>query len=1335
MNTTNCKQNSTPLKDFQKDTVEKVCDRLSKEHIFLVADEVGLGKTIIAQNVINNFSKKEEYKGDIGKGVKGKPFYVIYICSNQIIARQNLAKLDLDGTWLESKKDMRLSLQTEHIFKNKKAHKHENDGKTYLTALTPYTSFKLKSSDGLKEERVYISAMLETLREQHPKEFKFLPNLDFMIGSIRDSYEKGRIKRTKEQKWAEYLETKKNEIKSFRQKDLNKLYDLIDKYYKDVKKTDVLFKNLPKSNSEKIRQLRMLFSYISINFLQADLIILDEFQKFKDLLDKSQKDIENPDKGFEDEEALLAHTFFHKKNIDILLLSATPYTMYSTKQELLEGGVSHKKEFDSVIKFIFEDREHPEKCDSYLEFKKTWDSYSEALRNLNPDNIEDLKNKARFVESIMMKRIARTERNIVINNSDLITMTKHEELQTTKGDFLPYYQLSTIVKKLKVPSYVPIDFVKSCPYLMSFMNDYVLKNNILKAASNQKDLFKKQEQESLWVDPEKIKSYKENISLNNIECEHAKFNKLREIVFGNSEIRENIKIEQLLWIPPTFPYYQMSGAYEYCATGQYKENPISKYLIFSAWEMVPRMISTLISYDCERFAHTKETYQEERDYQPKVFTLTKTAKAHTYYLYLFLYPSKILTELYDPLSPDFYNKPIKVIFKSIKDKIENLLNQEIIFNGKRIRLAEYKGEKGKSIYYSIIPMFWDSLKNKKYNKSDSMYSYYQNWKTMINNKLKDTPIATHIDDFIIEDCINKLISREYSLPSDISSILANAVIASPAVCINRQIYNYEYSDKISYLALRFCNLFNASESVAAVKSVYGIADTEEIEDVEQSDLEKNNASKTKKLAGWKYFLQYCADGCFQGMFDEYFDLISSGKNSIREVLDEMIASISSVKTPYDVETQESFNNKMKGNKGERSPLKINSHFAVCFKESSSDTEKMINRKELVRNTFNSPMRPFVLATTSIGQEGLDFHNYCRKIIHWNLPLNAIDIEQREGRINRFKCLAVRQSIVRDDVFNNKYELSKDIKELWKSIYERAIKYKEKNYKKTSDIYPFWCLGSEQRVKIERILLEYPASNDITNYNKLVEVLANYRMTLGQPNQEELIKFLAAKNLSEEDKKKICINLSPFSHSDGKKKNFKSDRENDQQNLKKLNHSIEDKKTKDESKYANEEIMFYCTGDGDHRNYDDYLKYSFISAGQKKVDSNFLYSKELRKLRKGMYFFAYHYRERDKNGIEIGGYVGFGKIIEDPIPIDNYLIQGKKLYELPLKQPGIKQNHENEAGEWIAKVKWIKTVPRENGFFYSGIFSGARHTVCKIDKEKYKETLDYLFEKFQLYNVL
>jgi hypothetical protein len=49
-----------------------------------------------------------------------------------------------------------------------------------------------------------------------------------------------------------------------------------------------------------------------------------------------------------------------------------------------------------------------------------------------------------------------------------------------------------------------------------------------------------------------------------------------------------------------------------------------------------------------------------------------------------------------------------------------------------------------------------------------------------------------------------------------------------------------------------------------------------------------------------------------------------------------------------------------------------------------DEEGAVARLGGVRDAFNSPFRPFVLATTSIGQEGLDFHPYCYRVYDWNL---------------------------------------------------------------------------------------------------------------------------------------------------------------------------------------------------------------------------------------------------------------------------------------------------------------------------------------------------------------
>ncbi|MBR1671070.1 MAG: hypothetical protein IJ695_10280 [Butyrivibrio sp.] len=62
----------------------------------------------------------------------------------------------------------------------------------------------------------------------------------------------------------------------------------------------------------------------------------------------------------------------------------------------------------------------------------------------------------------------------------------------------------------------------------------------------------------------------------------------------------------------------------------------------------------------------------------------------------------------------------------------------------------------------------------------------------------------------------------------------------------------------------------------------------------------------------------------------------------------------------------------------------------------------------VRKCFNSPFYPFVLVTTSIGAEGLDFHQYCERLVHYTAPANVVALEQKNGRIDRYGSLAQRK---------------------------------------------------------------------------------------------------------------------------------------------------------------------------------------------------------------------------------------------------------------------------------------------------------------------------------------
>lgn len=149
-------------------------------------------------------------------------------------------------------------------------------------------------------------------------------------------------------------------------------------------------------------------------------------------------------------------------------------------------------------------------------------------------------------------------------------------------------------------------------------------------------------------------------------------------------------------------------------------------------------------------------------------------------------------------------------------------------------------------------------------------------------------------------------------------------------------------------------------------------------------------------------LKYCKDGCFQAMIDEYIHMLKetagfqSDGNQYQIVHDMMMDSLKIHTATYIADTYPDFKKRINGADRKSDGCRIRSSYAVGFTKDAGDNSKVVMRKENIRNAFNSPMRPFVLATTSIGQEGLDFHNYCRVIMHWNLPSNPIDV----GRILR-----------------------------------------------------------------------------------------------------------------------------------------------------------------------------------------------------------------------------------------------------------------------------------------------------------------------------------------------
>lgn len=60
--------------------------------------------------------------------------------------------------------------------------------------------------------------------------------------------------------------------------------------------------------------------------------------------------------------------------------------------------------------------------------------------------------------------------------------------------------------------------------------------------------------------------------------------------------------------------------------------------------------------------------------------------------------------------------------------------------------------------------------------------------------------------------------------------------------------------------------------------------------------------------------------------------------------------------------------------------------------------------------FNTPYRPEILVSTSVGQEGIDLHRECRHVIHHDLCWNPATIEQRTGRVDRIGSKVERERL-------------------------------------------------------------------------------------------------------------------------------------------------------------------------------------------------------------------------------------------------------------------------------------------------------------------------------------
>lgn len=1054
------------LKDFQRATVDYVFQRLYLDRDytrrFLIADEVGLGKTLVARGLIARAIHHLQQQG-VGR------IDVVYICSNAEIARQNVARLNVMGCE-EFQLASRITLLPTQLHNLK-------ERPVNFVSFTPGTSFNLHSSTGIGKERALLYSLL-----QKPWDLRGAAPLNvFQVDMGKDKFREWatgfRVSNRVDPELARaFLDTLAEHPNVRTQFD-----ELCERYARSRK-------HIPRDDrrmqAEFIGTLRKLLTVSCLRALEPDLVILDEFQRFKHLL--------NPD----DPAGLLAGELFnyadqHSK-ARVILLSATPYKMYTVTDEA--NGEDHYADFLHTMRFLQDDPAATETLE------RTLNAYRQELFRLHNGDLQRLRTVKDDLERQLRRVMVRTERLAVTTDRDgMLSERPCVELALQPADVKGYLHIQQVARAIEHADVT--EYWKSAPYLLSFMEDYELKRAFHRARTTRPAELAAalRQADGVIVPWRQIEKYAA------VDPANAR---LRSLLADTVEIGA----WQWLWMPPSLPYYQLAGPYRTASAASF-----TKRLIFTAWRVAPKAIATLVSYEAERRmfhaleAEPDNTPDARRRRRPLLrFQVSDQRRLTGMPVLALVYPSTVLAEIGDPLRRLHGQTPLNAlptlstILREVEQEIETRLAPIVA------RYAMF--ETVDDAWYWAAPLLLDLEATEQNRAWLQRSSLAVAWAGQVQEK-EDDGEESHWADHVAE--AQRVLSRRLGRPpKDLVNVLALMAVAGPGPSALRALARVigddlsqplpAVRDAAAQVAFAFRSLFNVPEATAMIRGLAG------------------------RDPYWRDVLQYCADGGLSAVLDEYAHILRESQGLLGHPPDEMAGGLA--RSIYDALTLRTSSMDVDEISVDEQgcqvkPQRMRGRFALRFGRERNADDMETTRQEKVRDAFNSPFWPFALATTSIGQEGLDFHPYCHAIVHWNLPANPVDLEQREGRVHRYKGHAVRKNLARrygvPPLTNGKCDP-------WEVLFDRAAEDRKKSGD-TSDLVPFWIYPLPGGATIERYVPALPLSRDQAHYTALKRALAVYRMVFGQSRQEDLLTFLL-EHLSKSDAQAVAdqlrIDLSP-----------------------------------------------------------------------------------------------------------------------------------------------------------------------------------------------------------------
>lgn len=511
------------LAAFQKCTVEVACETLEAKgpRRFLVADEVGLGKTVIARSIAQALRATRKHMN------------VMYMCPSLEIAGQNRPKFvsltNIDEKDYDAGED-RLALVPG-------APPQEGEGYRIFT-FTPETSlpgWKPGPRTGRKAERELIRSALDRF-----------PSLCDVVLKL-DSDRPGSGRR---------LLQERGDLRGYTAIGIERaMRDIFDCHTGSVQKAVVAW--LDRDDVDLLEFIARFRSVLALAALRSktvkpDLLILDEFHRYADLLLPKEKQV--------DARLARERARVHRLLIDallggedrpaVLLLSATPYRLRRLNGEEIHA-VDHYRSLIDLVGFLADDPTYK------TTVERAFRDYHDALVSSGPpDGIRQLVHVAKLtLEGLLRPLMARTERALV-HEEDLFDRT-NRQVEIEARDLVLFKHFAE-TSGSNFAGWAPAMW-SSIPYPAQTMHGYKVWDSLVNAK------------------PAPIEA-----GTGRGTFAHPQLRQLAEVAGDPAHL-------SLPWQPPTVGWWKLEGPWS-----SRKQLP-GKTLLFSKWRGAPTAISALLS--------------------------------------------------------------------------------------------------------------------------------------------------------------------------------------------------------------------------------------------------------------------------------------------------------------------------------------------------------------------------------------------------------------------------------------------------------------------------------------------------------------------------------------------------------------------------------------------------------------------------------------------------------------------------------------------------------------------------------------------------------------------